>query len=189
MSERGPNISEAEIDRLRELAHIGASWAAGAFARLVERTILTRVPVVYGPERFRRRGEWETGILCDLTGDLTGLVAIMMSARTRESVIHLLCGDEQPPRELAASALTEFGNILVSQTASAVADTLGGRILPSLPELVFADAETSLQVRMSPRRCPDALLYIESELFDRAGEFRALHVMVPRVVKADVPRK
>lgn len=189
MSERTAGISEAEIDRLRELAHIGASWAAGAFARLVERTILTRVPVVYGPERFRRRGEWETGILCDLTGDLEGLVAIMMSARTRESVIQLLCGDEQPPRELAASALTEFGNILVSQTASAVADTLGGRILPSLPELVLGDAETALQVRMSPRRCPDALLYIESELFDRAGEFRALHVMVPRVVKAAVPKK
>jgi len=185
MSERSAGISEAEIDRLRELAHIGASWAAGAFARLVERTILTRVPVVYGSERFRRRGEWETGILCDLTGDLQGLVAIMMSARTRDSVIQLLCGDEQPPRELAASALTEFGNILVS----AVADTLGGRILPSLPELVLGDAETALQVRMSPRRCPDALLYIESELFDRAGEFRALHVMVPRVVKAAVPKK
>jgi len=189
MSDRISAIPEAEIDRLRELAHIGASWAAGAFARLVERTILTRVPMVHGPERFRRRGEWETGILCDLTGDLTGLVAILMSARTRESVIRLLCGDEAPPREIAASALTEFGNILVSQTASAVADTLGGRILPSLPELVFSDAETALQVRMSPRRCPDALLYIESELFDRAGEFRALHVMLPRVVKAAVPSR
>jgi chemotaxis protein CheY-P-specific phosphatase CheC len=184
------SIPEAEIDRLRELAHIGASWAAGAFARLVERTILTRVPMVHGPERFRRRGEWESGVLCDLSGDLTGLVAILMSARTRESVIHLLCGTETPPpREIAASALTEFGNILVSQTASAIADTLGGRILPSLPELVFSDAETALQVRMSPRRCPDALLYIESELFDRAGEFRALHVMVPRVVKAHAPRR
>jgi chemotaxis protein CheY-P-specific phosphatase CheC len=187
MSMRGVEIPESEVDRLRELAHIGASWAAGAFARLVERTILTRVPVVYGSERFRRRGEWETGILCDLTGDLTGLVAILMSSRTRESVIRLLCGADEPPREIAASALTEFGNILVSQTASAVADTLGGRILPSLPELVFSDAETALQVRMSPRRCPDALLYIESELFDRAGEFRALHVMVPRVVKASAP--
>lgn len=189
MSGRMAGIPEAEVDRLRELAHIGASWAAGAFARLVERTILTRVPMVHGPERFRRRGEWETGILCELSGDLTGLVAVLMSSRTRESVIRLLCGDAEPPREVAASALTEFGNILVSQTASAVADTLGGRILPGLPELVFADAETALQVRMSPRRCPDALLYIESELFDRAGEFRALHVMLPRVVKAAAPSK
>ena len=184
MSRSMDAIPEAEIDRLRELAHIGASWAAGAFARLVERTILTRVPMVHGPERYKRRGEWETGILCDLTGDLQALVAVMMSARTRESIIALLCGDPNPPRELAASALTEFGNILVSQTASAIADTLGGRILPGLPELVLTDAETALQVRMSPRRSPESPLYIESELFDRAGEFRALHVMLPRLPKA-----
>ena len=71
-----------------------------AFARLVERTILTRVPMEHGPERYKRRGEWETGILCDLTGDLSALVAVMMSARTRESVIKLLCGDPNPPREI-----------------------------------------------------------------------------------------
>jgi chemotaxis protein CheY-P-specific phosphatase CheC len=188
MSKAMEELSEADVDRLRELAHIGASWAAGAFARLVERTILTRVPMVHGPERYKRRGEWETGILCDLTGDLSALVAVMMSARTRESVIKLLCGDPNPPREIAASALTEFGNILVSQTASAIADTLGGRILPGLPELIFTDAETALQVRMSPRRAADVPLYIESELFDRAGEFRALHVMLPRLPKAAVPR-
>jgi hypothetical protein len=46
MSGSMAGITEKEIDRLRELAHIGASWAAGAFARLVERTILTRVPMV-----------------------------------------------------------------------------------------------------------------------------------------------
>jgi chemotaxis protein CheY-P-specific phosphatase CheC len=188
MSGSMAGISEKEIDRLRELAHIGASWAAGAFARLVERTILTRVPMVHGPERYKRRGEWTTGILCDLTGDMSALVAVMMSERTRLSIIRLLCGDENPPREIAASALTEFGNILVSQTASAIADTLGGRILPSLPELVFTDAETALQVRMSPRRNPEASLYIESELFDRAGEFRALHVMLPRLPKAPASR-
>jgi hypothetical protein len=127
--------------------------------------------MVYGPERVRRRGDWETGVLCDLSGDLTGLVAILMSARTRESVIRLLCGEENPPREIAASALTEFGNILVSQTASAVADTLGGRIVPGLPELVFSDAETALQVQMSPRRCPDASVH-RSELSTAAAASR-----------------
>ena len=63
-------IPEAEIDRLRELAHIGASWAATSFARLVGRTILTRVPVVHAPERFVKRGEWQTAILCEMRGSL-----------------------------------------------------------------------------------------------------------------------
>ena len=49
------------------------------------------------------------------------------------------------------------------------------------------DAESTLQVRMAPRDRPAAALYIESELFDRQGEFRALHVFVPDVAKRDVP--
>ncbi len=77
--------------------------------------------------------------------------------------------------------------ILASQTASAIADTLGARILPGLPDLVLNDAEATLQVRMAPRDRPAASLYIESELFDRQGEFRALHVFVPEVPKRETP--
>ena len=144
--------------------------------------------MVHGPERYKRRGEWTTGILCDLTGDMSALVGVMMSERTRVSIIRMLCGDENPPREIAASALTEFGNILVSQTASAIADTLGGRILPSIPELVFTDAETALQVRMSPRRNPDSTLYIESELFDHAAELIVANHMTPEELNSSTPR-
>jgi chemotaxis protein CheY-P-specific phosphatase CheC len=184
MTVRPSDISEPELDRLRELAHIGASWAANALARLANRTILTRVPVVYGPERLKRRSEWEIGVFCDLSGDLACVAGIFLSAATRDAVVDLLCGDSCPPTEIAASALSEFGNILVSQTASAIANTLGGRILPSLPELVLSGAEAAFEARTSPRHRPPPPLYIESELFDRQGRFRALHVFLPRIDKA-----
>jgi len=183
MSSPFHSIDEAEIDRMRELAHIGASWAATSFARLVRCTILTRVPRVHGPDRFRKRGEWSTGIFCDFEGDLDGMVAIFLTSQTRDLVVPMLCGCEQPPQEMAASALCEFGNILASQTVSAIADTLGGRILPGVPDLVIRDAEDALQARMSPRNRPSAPVYIESELFDRRGAFRALHVFLPRLEK------
>jgi chemotaxis protein CheC len=188
MSRSLAGIAEVEVDRLRELAHIGASWAASAFARLASRTILTRVPVVHGPDRFRKRGEWTTGIFCDIEGTLSGVVAVFMPPTTRDAVVSLLCGRPEVPQELAASALSEFGNILASQTVSAIADTLGVRILPGLPELVIRDAESALQARMSPRHRPPAPLYIESELFDRQGDFRALHVLLPQVDKVKVLR-
>ena len=177
-------IPAAEIDRLSELSHIGASWAATAFARLVGRTILTRVPMVHGPDRFRQRGEWQAGIFCDVEGVLSGLVALFLPAATRDAVTALLCKQEAPPKEMAASALTEFGSILTSQTVSAIADALGGRIMPGVPELVLEDAETALEARLSPRHRPPPPLYIASELFDRQGEFRALHVFLPEVLKA-----
>ena len=183
MSRRFAGISEAELDRLRELAHIGASWSANALARLVDETILTRVPVIHGPDRLLRRSDWETGIFCTISGDLAGMVAIFLSATSRQAVVELLCGEAQPPREISASALSEFGNILVSQTASAIANTLGGRVIPSIPELVLSDAEAALQATVAPRRRPAPPVYIESELFDRSGRFRALHVMLPRVEK------
>jgi chemotaxis protein CheY-P-specific phosphatase CheC len=90
---------------------------------------------------------------------------------------------------MVASALSEFGNILASQTVSAIADTLGTTILPGLPELVIRDAETALQARMSPRNRPPAPLYIESELFDRQGELRALHVLLPVIDKSHAPSR
>ena len=182
-------IDEAEIDRLRELAHIGASWAASAFARLAGRTILTRVPLIHGPERLRKRGTWTTGIFCDISGALSGMVAIFLPDATRDAVVTLLCGDPAPPQEIYASALSEFGNILASQTVSAIADTLGAKILPGVPDLVLRDAETALQSRRSPRHRPPAPIYIESELFDRQGEFRALHVLLPDVAKANAPTR
>lgn len=183
MSDSFSGIEESEIDRQRELAHIGASWAASAFARLSNSTILTRVPRVHGPDRFRKRGEWSTGIFCDYSGASEGMVAIFLPDQTREAIVPLLCGQAQPPREIAASALCELGNILASQTVSAMADTLGGTILPGVPDLVYHDAEEALQARMSPRNRPPTPLYIESELFDRQGAFRALHVLLPRVDK------
>jgi chemotaxis protein CheY-P-specific phosphatase CheC len=182
-------IDETEIDRLRELAHIGASWAASAFARLSGRTILTRVPLIHGPERLRKRGEWTTGVFCEIHGALSGMVAILLPAPTRDAVVTLLCGDANPPQEIFASALSEFGNILASQTVSAIADTLGAKILPGVPDLVMIDAETALQARMSPRHRPPAPLYIESELFDRQGEFRALHVLLPALDKIGAPTR
>lgn len=182
------SLSEEDLDRLRELAHIGASWAANALARLADRTILTRVPILHGPERLRQRGDWDTGIFCNIEGDLSGVIAIFLAPSTREAVVDLLCGSSDPPREIAASALSEFGNILASQTASAIANTLGGRILPSIPELVLSDAESALLARLSPRHRPPPPLYIESELFDRQGRFRALHVVLPDVEKVAAVR-
>jgi hypothetical protein len=65
-----------------------------------------------------------------------------------------------------------------------MADTVGGRVMPGLPELVLEDAEEALQARLSPRHRPPPPLYIESELFDRQGDFRVLHVFLPQMAKA-----
>lgn len=177
-------VASAEVDRLRELAHVGASWAANALAQLVDSTILTRVPVVYGPERFRVRSDWSTGIFCDFEGALSGTVAIFLSDASRSHVLRVLCGSDEVSVEYASSVLSEFGNILSSQTVSAMAGLVSGRIVPGLPELVRDQAESVFAARLAPRDRVPRPLYIESELFERAGVLRALHVVAPEVPKS-----
>ncbi len=178
------NIPEAEVDRLRELAHIGAGWAAAAFGQIASRTILTRVPVAHGPERFRHRSEWRTGVFFEAKGSIDAVVAIFLTAETRDAVIETMLSGHEVTVESAASALCEFGNMLASQTVSAIADTLGSCILLGLPDLVMENAEAALEARLAPRHGGSSPLYIESELFDRQGEYRALHVVLPELPKA-----
>ena len=76
------------------------------------------------------------------------------------------------------SALTEVANILVSHVASAIADTLGERLLPGLPMLVGENCDEEL-LRVAAGRNGEDVLRIECELSDRECELGGLLVLVP----------
>jgi chemotaxis protein CheY-P-specific phosphatase CheC len=84
--------------------------------------------------------------------------------------------------ELAApvteSALMEVGNILASHVASAIADTLGARLLPSIPQLEMEQAEQAFD-RYVENTVGRDTLRIESAFSDEGGELRGRLVMVP----------
>lgn len=178
-------LSEAAVDRLRELGSIGAGHAATAFARLVGRTIRMRVPAVRS--RAAQAGVpgldgWETGIFFALEGGPGGDLAVLFSPRSRDALLALLLGRRTnggtAPDPEAESALREVGNILASSVASAIADTLGTRILPSLPALAFRAAGAEFVSHLVSAGRADALR-IETEFFDRDDELRGLVVFVP----------
>ena len=89
---------------------------------------------------------------------------------------------------LTATVLFIPANVLPIMTTSQLgtdidSTILGGVILPGLPDLVCNQAESVFAARLAPRNAAPRPLYIESELFDRAGTLRALHVVVPDVHK------
>jgi chemotaxis protein CheY-P-specific phosphatase CheC len=72
----------------------------------------------------------------------------------------------------------ELGNVLASHVASAIADTLGARLLPSIPMLSVHDAIPQLEALAATR--PGAgQVWIESELLDGDGNLGGLVVMIP----------
>lgn len=184
-------IDEAELDRVRELTSIGAGHAAGAFAQVVGRPCRMRVPTVrllsaqaVGSAFVATTRDDERSSMCgvffEVEGGLGGVLALLFPASSREPVVHALL---RPRGELApgaeASALRELGNILVSHVVSAMADTLGTRVLPSIPVLAMEDALSALSSLVALRCSGESALRVETEISDAEGEYRGLLVYVP----------
>jgi chemotaxis protein CheC len=178
----GPPASrvEAEADRLRGLAKVGAAEAAAVLAQLVGRKVLPGPAKVSDEDAARAPGERSSGVFFEAEGQLSGVVALLLPPAARDAVLQALLGqrDADPNSEAAESALRELANIVVSRTVSAIADSVDARILLSLPKLVMEGAEGALASIVSQRVEKGAALRIEAELFDRDGGFRSLLVLV-----------
>jgi chemotaxis protein CheC len=189
MMEASLVVQESELDRVRELTNIGAGHAATAFAALVGRPCRMRVPTVRllrpdaaGSAFVASSRDDERGPLCgiffEVEGGVGGILALLFPAPARDVLLRALAG-ESVSREAAESALREVGNILISHAVSAIADTLGTRVLPSIPVLAMDDAASALASLVALRGIGGGALRIETEISDAEGEFRGLLVFVP----------
>jgi chemotaxis protein CheC len=171
--------SEAEIDRARELASIGAGHAASALAGITGRTCEMRVPSVQSaslPESDL------TGVLFELTGGTGGVLALFFPVATRDRLLEHLLGpsfSSERATTRAHSALCEVGNILASHAVNAVGEMVGETMLPSPPRLALTDAPAALANLLALRHGEEPGLRIQTEIFDRAGELRGIFVFVP----------
>jgi chemotaxis protein CheC len=185
-------LRAAAVDRVRELTNIGAGHAAKALADLLGRPCRMRVPMarLLPADRIATPlvaaagtddREPMSGVFFEVDGGLGGVLALLLSAGTRTLLVRQLLGDPvaDPEAPLAESALREFGNILVSHVASAMADTLGVAVIPSIPLLVEEDAASALASLVGLREPRRVALRIETEISDRHGEIRAVLVFVP----------
>lgn len=164
------------IDDLRQLVASGASWAATALAQLAGCTLAARAP-----RRAPLSGEagpWEVGLFADVEGSVTGVIALLLTPHSRDTLVKTLLGSGEDDAEAAESALRELGNIVASQAVSAMAAELGERLLPSVPTLVLRDAEAALAARIRRRGGAGAALRFETLLQDASAGLRVLLVFV-----------
>lgn len=184
----------AAHDRMRELGGIGAGHAANSLARLLGRTVRMRPPHLAAQRRAT--GAWplarfEVGVFFEIDGGPGGMLAVLFPAASRDVMLRALVGD--PPSDekedadaasrsahaaLAESALREVGNILASSVVSAIADTVGARILPSLPNLALEGAGRRLEA-LARKRSEAGGTCVETEIFDDTGELQGLVALLP----------
>jgi chemotaxis protein CheY-P-specific phosphatase CheC len=172
---------EADVESLRGLVEAGASGAAAALAELVGRSVFHRMAVGSEGAAELAAGQRRIGVFFEVEGQLRGMVALLLAPAACDTIVRNLqgggAGSDHGPQS-SASALCEVGNIVASQTMSTVADTLGARILLSVPKLVSEDADAALARRVAERQRRGAVLRLESALVDCDEAFEALLVFV-----------
>jgi chemotaxis protein CheC len=181
-------VTGPELDRLSELVSIGAGHAASAFAMLTGRTIWMGVPKVLERSDSGASDSGDdcmTGVFFEFDGCIDALVGILFHAPASEALVRRVVGVEEGELSphMIESALMEVGNILASHVASAIADTLRQRLLPSIPTLAMASAALEFERFIALREGPYPLR-VESSLIDESGELGGLLVMIPRIREA-----
>ena len=173
--------TKTELEALTSLAHAGAVQAAEAFAQLVGQGIEALDPIVaYGGSSATVGDPAATGVFFELEGCLDAIIGIVFPARSSDALVRRIVGIEtgelEPP--IIESALMEVGNILASHVASAIADRLGERLLPSIPTLAMSHAQTELETFIERAVSPEAPR-IESGLANADGTLSGYLVLAP----------
>jgi chemotaxis protein CheY-P-specific phosphatase CheC len=181
------------LDRLCELASVGAGHACGALAALLGRPFVMDVPEAHALTAERPQAPLRTrlgaderdwgGVLFGVSGGPGGALGLFFAPAARDALLGALPGLRDAGDALAESALREVGNIVASHALSAIGELLGARVLPSPPQYVREDAPQAFARLAAERAGGAAALRIEVELSDRAGELRALLVWAPRDVR------
>jgi chemotaxis protein CheC len=175
-------VSDQEIDQLRELTSVGAGHAASAFSQLTGRTIDLSPPKVCIEADWPASAgdDWSSGVLFEFDGGIAAVVAILFREGVRDVVVRQVLGEPDDPltRDSIEAVIMELGNILVSKVAGAIAETMGERVLPSIPVLALEDA-TGQVAALCGARGADPSVRIECEFTDRDGELGGLMVLIP----------
>jgi len=138
------NLSEKQLDIIKEIGNIGAGNAATALSNILNKKINMKVPnVKIGTfdEIMELIGSEEevVSIYLRLDGDFSGSMFFVLSVKQAEQYIKDLVGSKiqigEQMSEIAISALQELGNILIGSYVAALSDLTNLFIYQSVPSL------------------------------------------------------
>lgn len=170
------NLSDRQLDALREVANIGAGHAATALSEMTGQTIMISVPrlVVSAvnaiPNQVADHEEPVAAVLLRMLGDLTGLTLLVLprstALRVAEMMAHKPEGTFTEMGAFEQSAIKEAGNILSSAYLNALSEFMGMILLPSPPQLeVDLSDAIFTSTFLESSKGTDLAFVIESEFY------------------------
>lgn len=168
-------ITQFQLDALREIGNIGSGHAATALSTLLQRRIDMSVPEVWAvpfEEISAIVGQLDTPqavIYVKVEGEAPGKAVFFFPVESAEMVAQALFGTEETmdiySNELAQSALKEVGNILVSSFLIALTQFSGIPLQPSVPALAVDMIGAILDaILLEEGTLDDKVLFIDTQL-------------------------
>lgn len=190
-------LSNLQLDVLKEIGNIGAGNAATALAKMLNRKVDMEVPrakILEFKEVNETLGGAElpvVGILLRVNGDLTGNIMFILQQNDAAMLVNMLMGRPvdvvEDFSELDISALKEIGNILAGSYLSALSALTNLKIYPSVPDLAIDMAGAILSVpAIQFGKVGDTVLYIETEFSEGNDKVVGDFFLVPDLDTYDV---
>jgi len=133
------NLTEIQLDALREVGNIGAGNAATALSQLINKKVDMTVPavnVISFNEIFDKIGgeELVIGVIVRVLGDAPGNILFIFQEKIALELIEQLTGSKESSiSDMGSSVLAEVGNIISSTYMNAISKLTGLLITPSVP--------------------------------------------------------
>lgn len=168
-------ITQFQLDALREIGNIGSGHAATALSTLLQRRIDMSVPEVWAVPFERvspiigQLDSPQVTIYVKVEGAAPGKAVFFFPVESAEIVVQALFGTNEPmdlfTDEMAQSALKEVGNILVSSFLIALSQFSGISLQPSVPAIAVDMIGASLDaIFLEEGLLDDTVLFIDTQL-------------------------
>lgn len=168
-------ITQFQLDALREIGNVGSAHAATALSTLLQRRIDMSVPEVWAvpfEQVSTIVGQLDTPqavIYVKVEGDAPGKAVFFFPVESAQIVVQALFGTNEIMdlymSEMAQSALKEVGNILVSSFIMALTQFSGIPLQPSVPALAVDMIGASLDaIFLEEGVLDDTVLFIDTQL-------------------------
>ena len=168
-------ITQIQLDALREIGNIGSGHAATALSTLLQRRIEMSVPEVWAipfEQVSALVGQLDTPqavIYVKVEGSASGKAVFFFPVESAEIIVQALFGTNDLmdlyTDEMTQSALKEIGNILVSSFLIALTQFSGIPLQPSVPALAVDMIGASLDaIFLEEGVLDDTVLFIDTQL-------------------------
>ena len=184
------NLSEFELDALREISNIGSGNAATVLSQLVNKKIDMTVPqvdVLPFNDMIRKIGaedEKFVAVLLRVFGDAPGNILYLMGYEKAESVMKYMLKDYKEynteNEELSTSVYQEIGNILGNSYLNAISKMTGLTLMTSVPavaiDMLAAILTTSF---IYAQQYDDYVLAIDTHFIDDNKDVGGSFIYIP----------